>query len=58
MTDEQTTANLFDKIRTDAAERRKARLEQKQKTDEFFARMKNGDDSLKLINQRMTGGNK
>jgi hypothetical protein len=57
MTDSEHTS-LFDKIRADADKKRQDRLEQKQKSDEFFARMKNGngDDSLKRINQTLTGG--
>ncbi len=58
MTDEQTTVNLFDKIRADADEKRKARIEEKNKTDEFFARMKNGANPLDEINQILTGENK
>jgi hypothetical protein len=54
MTDSEQT-NLFDKIRFDADEKRKARVEQKQKSDEFLRRMRNGDDSLKRINQKVTG---
>ncbi len=64
MTDEmseiqkQDSTNIFDKIRADADKKRQDRLEQKQKSDEFLARMKNGngDDSLKRINQKLTGG--
>jgi hypothetical protein len=53
MTEQQQ--NIFDKIRADADKKRQDRIEQKQKLDESFARMKNGDDSLKRINQRLTG---
>ncbi len=54
MTDKQNT-NLFDKIRTDADKRRQARLEQKQKSDEFLAKIKNEVNPLKEINQRING---
>ncbi len=47
--------NIFDKIRADADKKRQARIEEKTKAAEFFARMKNGDDSLKRINQTLTG---
>ncbi len=57
MTDEKTTVNIFDKIRADADEKRKARIEEKKKTDEFFARMKNGTNPLDEIKRRMTGEN-
>jgi hypothetical protein len=52
---EQQQHDRFDKIRADADKKRQDRIEQKQKSAEFFARMKNGDDSLKRINQRLTG---
>ncbi len=55
MTDEQDAANLFDKIRARADEKRKARNEEKKKTDEFFARMKNDTNPLDEIKRRMTG---
>jgi len=58
MTDEQTTVNLYDKIRADADEKRKARIKEKERTDEFFARMKNGNNPLDEINRRMAGENK
>jgi hypothetical protein len=58
MTDEQTTVNLYDKIRARADEKRKARIKEKEKTDEFFARMKNGTNPLEEIKRRMTGENK
>jgi hypothetical protein len=54
MTDSEQT-NLFDKIRADADKKRQTRIEEKTKAAEFFARMKNGDDSLKRINQRIKG---
>ena len=54
MTDEQKM-NIFDKIRADADKKRQDRIEEKTKAAEFYARMKNGDDSLKRINQRLTG---
>ncbi len=57
MTDKKNT-DLFDKIRADAVKRRQARLEQEQKTAEFFAKMKKGDDSLEKINQILKGENK
>ncbi len=55
MTDDQTTVNLFDKIRADADKKRQDRIEEKRKTDEYFTRMKNGNNPLDKINQRMTG---
>jgi hypothetical protein len=57
MTDSEHT-NLFDKIRFDADKKRQDRIEQKTKSDEFLARIKNGsgDDSLKRINQTLSGG--
>jgi hypothetical protein len=55
MTDEQTNVNIFDKIRADAGEKLKARIEERQKTDEFFARVKNGANPLDEIKRRMTG---
>jgi uncharacterized protein involved in exopolysaccharide biosynthesis len=55
MRDEQDAANLFDKIRADADEKRKARIEEKRKTDEFFIRMKNGANPLDEIKRRMKG---
>jgi hypothetical protein len=58
MTDEQTTVNIFDKIRADAEKKRAARIKEKEKTDEFFARMKNGNNPLDEINRRMAGENK
>ncbi len=54
----QKQENIFDKIRADADEKRKARIEEKNKTDEFFARMKNGNNPLNEINQILTGENK
>jgi hypothetical protein len=57
MTNEENT-DLFDQIRADADKKRQARLEQEQKTAEFFARMKKGDDSLEKINQILKGENK
>jgi uncharacterized protein involved in exopolysaccharide biosynthesis len=58
MTDEKITANIFDKIRADADEKRKARIKEKEKTHEFFARMKNGNNPIDEINRRMKGENK
>jgi hypothetical protein len=55
MTDEQIDIKLFDRIRADAEEKRKARLQQQQKTDEYFARIKNGENSLEEINRRIKG---
>jgi hypothetical protein len=55
---EKQEINIFDKIRADADEKRKARIEEKNKTDEFFARMKNGNNPLDEINQILTGENK
>jgi hypothetical protein len=49
---------IFDKIRAEADKKRQARIEEKTKAAEFFARIKNGDDSLKRINQRLAGENK
>jgi uncharacterized protein involved in exopolysaccharide biosynthesis len=47
--------NLYDKIRADADEKRKARIKEKEKTDEFFARMKNGTNPLEEINRQLKG---
>jgi hypothetical protein len=58
MKNEQDATNLFDSIRAEAVKKREARLEQQQKTAEFFARMKKGDDSLEKINQILKGENK
>lgn len=55
---EKPDTNIFDKIRADADEKRKAQIEEKRKTDEFFARTKNGNNPLDEINRRMTGENK
>ncbi len=55
---EQQQQDRFDKIRADADKKRQARIEEKTKAAEFFARMKNGDDSLKRINQRLLGDNR
>ncbi len=55
MTNEQNTTNLFDKIRADAVKKRQARLAEKQKSDEFFAKIKNEVNPLKEINQRING---
>jgi hypothetical protein len=57
MKDEQDAAKLFDKIRTRADEKRKARTKEKKKNDEFFTRMKNGNNPIDEINRR-TGENK
>ncbi len=56
---EQIDTNLFDRIRTTAAEKRAARLKEKEKNDEFFARLKNGaaNNSLKE-NQKKMGENR
>ena len=54
----QNPINIFDKIRREAEEKRAKKLEQQQKNDEFFARMKNGDDSLDQINKILAGENK
>ncbi len=54
MTDEQNT-DLFDKIRTDADKRRQDRIEQKQKSDEFFAKIKNEVNPLEQINKKLQG---
>ena len=58
MTDEQTTVNIFDKIRADADEKRQARIEEKRKTDEYFDRLKRGYNPLDEINQILTGEKK
>jgi hypothetical protein len=58
MSETQKQENIFDRIRGDADEKRKARIEEKNKTDEFFARMKNGTNPLAEINQILTGENK
>ncbi len=58
MTDEQTDVNIFDRIRGDADEKRKTRIEEREKADEFFARMKNGENPLDEIKRRMAGENK
>ncbi len=58
MTEKQDGTNIFDKIRADAEKKRQARIEQEQKTDEYFARMKNGANPLDEINRRMAGENK
>ncbi len=55
MAEQEQQQDRFDKIRADADKKRQDRIEQKQKLDESFARMKNGDDSLKRINQTLTG---
>ncbi len=55
---EKQEINIFDKIRARADEKRKARIKEKEKTDEFFARMKNGTNPLDEINRRMKGENK
>ena len=55
MTEQEQEMNIFDKIRADADKKRQDRIEQKTKAAEFYARMKNGDDSLKRINQRLRG---
>jgi len=55
MTEQQQQQDRFDKIRADADKKRQDRIEEKTKAAEFYARMKNGDDSLKRINQRLTG---
>jgi hypothetical protein len=57
MTEQKQEQNIFDKIRADADEKRQDRLEEKTKAAEFYARIKNGsgDDSLRKINQRLTG---
>jgi len=55
MTEQEQEMNIFDQIRFDALKKRQDRIEEKTKAAESFARMKNGDDSLKQINQRLTG---
>jgi hypothetical protein len=57
MTQKQDAANIFDKIRARADEKRKTRIKEKNKNDEFFARMKNGNNPIDEINRRM-GENK
>jgi hypothetical protein len=58
MTQNNDAANLFDRIRADADEKRKTRIKEKEKTDEYFARTKNGANPLDEINRRITGENK
>ncbi len=57
MTDTQNT-DLFDSIRADAIKKRQARLEQQQKTDEFFAKIKNEVNPLEQINKKLQGEKK
>jgi hypothetical protein len=52
---EQQQQDIFDKIRADADKKRQALIEEKTKAAEFFARMKNGDDSLDQINKILAG---
>ncbi len=54
MTDEQNT-DLFDKIRARANEKRQARIEEKRKNDEFFAKIKNEVNPLEQINKLING---
>ncbi len=54
MTDKQNT-DLFDKIRARANEKRQARIEEKRKNDEFFAKIKNGNNPLEQINKKLQG---
>ncbi len=58
MTNEQTNANIFKRIRADAEKKRKVKMAEKQRNDEYFARMKNGTNPLDEINQILTGENK
>ncbi len=58
MTGEQTTVNIFDKIRADADKKRQARIEEKRKTDEYFTRLKSGYNPLAEINQILAGEKK
>jgi hypothetical protein len=58
MIDEQTAVNLYDKIRADADKKRQARIEEKRKTDEYFARIKSGYNPLDEINQILAGEKK
>ncbi len=58
MKNEQDATNLFDKIRADAVKRRQARLEQEQKTAEFFAKIKNEVNPLEQINKKLQGEHK
>ncbi len=55
MTDEQKHKDLFDSIRARANEKRQDRIEEKRKSDEFFAKIKNEVNPLKEINQRING---
>ncbi len=55
MTDEQKHKDLFDSIRARANEKRQARIEQQQKSDEFLSKIKNEVNPLKEINQRING---
>jgi hypothetical protein len=58
MTQNEDATNLFDRIRADADEKRQARIEEKRKTDEYFARIKSGNNSLDEINRLLKGENK
>ncbi len=52
---EEKEENIYDRIRADAEKKRQARIEQEQKTDEYFARIKSGYNPLDEINQILTG---
>ncbi len=51
MTDKKNAENIFDKIRSDADEKRTVKMAEKKRNDEFFARMKNGNNPVAEINQ-------
>jgi hypothetical protein len=55
MTDKKNAENIFDKIRSDADEKRTVKMAEKKRNDEFFARMKNGNNPLDEINQILKG---
>ncbi len=53
MTNEQDAMNLFDKIRADAVKKRQDRIEEKRKSDEFLAKIKNEANPLEQINKKL-----
>jgi hypothetical protein len=55
MTNEQNAENIFDKIRRIADEKRTVKMAEKKRNDEFFARMKNGNNPVAEINQILKG---
>lgn len=52
---EEKEENIYDRIRADADEKRAARIKEKNKTDEYFDRLKRGYNPLDEINQILTG---